>query len=332
MFLLGDDALGLLLQSDWRLRQNGVAYFYSYLTSLISQDGLEQRAGFGADLAAGVQVGGEHRDRRVAVPVVDDGELARKSEISRKVDLHGAALDRGLFQVLCRSVVFHAVRQTVRAREPCVFPGQTGAVGVDVGACRWEVDVQAVRWWQQLVGVSLGLEQSVDQLHGVFRVDVWSMVRVVGGSFGSGDDKVSFSEVVTLVRTAKNNVHSEVVEIGWDDVIKTHGDTCGWRPVKVPHVQVVFLVAPGWGAQSRVVEHGRGGEVGGFWNDESSTVTGVLSGRGHHNNVVAGGFEVSVESSDVGCCPSIVVGDEDVFGGGSNERGCESEKSSKLHE
>ncbi|KAH3662584.1 hypothetical protein OGAPHI_005836 [Ogataea philodendri] len=131
--------------------------------------------------------------------------------------------------------------------------------------------------------------------------------------------------------TSNNQIHADVVEVGRNDVIQSNGHTGGRSTVVIPHVQVVFLVSPRWRACWRVAEQSVVLEGVGGVELELSSVTRSLFCWGHHDHIMARGLEVSVQSSDVGGCPSIVVGEQNVFGGGSNNSGCKSEKSLGLH-
>ncbi|KAH3676816.1 hypothetical protein OGATHE_001306 [Ogataea polymorpha] len=152
-----------------------------------------------------------------------------------------------------------------------------------------------------------------------------SLSGVVGGADGSRNNKVSFSEVVSFVGTAHNNVDGHVVEIGGKNVVQGHRHASCRGAVVVPHVQIVLLVAPRrrarwWIAKLSVrLECVRGCKL------ELPTVAGHLHGRCHHDDIMTSGLEVSVESSDISSSPTVVVGQENVLCRASNQGGCDGE-------
>ncbi|KAH3676817.1 hypothetical protein OGATHE_001307 [Ogataea polymorpha] len=114
-------------------------------------------------------------------------------------------------------------------------------------------------------------------------------------------------------------------------IVQAERDARGRRPVEIPHVRVVLLVTPRWRSGWRILEDCCGSEGRGCRSDESASVARVLSSRSHHDNVVTGSFEISVEGSDVGSGPSIVIGEKDVLSGSCNQGCCKDEERSELH-
>lgn len=288
-------------------------------------------------LVVSIVVDGEKRDRGLAGGLTNEPCLRWQATVTKDTVEGGRVVaERPNWQA---GSLVHGDRWSHR-----VWAGHTGENVVWVHAVstnRAEVNVHTGGEGQDVRVVVVRSKQGIDQLDNLFGQDVRGeglvvclgsiileegVVRVGTGESNRWDTSVSsrvsssnstgqsvqtWGHVGTLVRTRDKQVNGLVVEVGWDDVVQSEGNTGRWGTVEVPDVHVVLLVVPGWGAGWRVVELTTSGQILGDRQLELTSITRSLLNWSNHDDVVTSVLQALVSSTNVGGSPTVIVSKQD---------------------
>lgn len=92
------------------------------------------------------------------------------------------------------------------------------------------------------------------------------------------------------------------------------GNTGCRSTVEIEHVIIVNFMAVHRSTCSGVAVLTIGFQGGGLWEVELTTVTRHIGDRSDDVDIVASFFQFVVEGTDVGGCPAVIVGHQDVLG------------------